>query len=78
MCCDVCVAVDCPNKCSNHGKCVSLSQMAREDNSLPLFVVNPASNGLYGDVKVRRRAKTCSYNLKLQAGSGMVNSSKFQ
>ena len=49
----VCWAVECPFKCSNHGKCVSLSQMAREDNSLPLFVVNPANNGLYGDIKVR-------------------------
>jgi hypothetical protein len=33
---DACQRTACPNNCSGHGVCVSLKQMARMDNALPL------------------------------------------
>lgn len=30
------VSASCPNKCSGHGKCVSISQMASEPNAMPI------------------------------------------
>ena len=45
-----CDAASCPNACSGHGKCVSVKQMAGEQNAMP---VGPTA--IYGGFEVRRR-----------------------